>query len=89
MEKNNATKIAILETNITNIMEKLEEFQLDNKEQHTAIMEAVNKLESKLDYAIGKKADKWVEKILIWAGMTIGAGILTLIVRWVILIELQ
>jgi hypothetical protein len=57
-------RLTILETNNKNIMDKMEEFQIQNKESHQQIIEAVNKLESKLDCAIEKKAGKWVEKVI-------------------------
>lgn len=82
-------RLVALEINLNNMMEKLEQSIQDNKEAHSAIMDSIKSFEEKLDIAIGKKADKWVEKVLIWAGMTIGAGVLTLVVRWVILLELQ
>jgi len=58
-------RIAILETNHKNIMEKIEE-----------ILEKVDNLEKKLDCALDKKANIWVEKVLIWLGIIIGTGIL-------------
>lgn len=58
-------RLAKLETNHTNIMEKIEE-----------ILIRFDKFEDKLDRALDKKANIWVEKVLIWLGVFIGAGIL-------------
>lgn len=58
-------RLAKLETNHTNLMEKIEE-----------ILTRFDKFEDKLDKALDKKANIWVEKVLIWLGVFIGAGIL-------------
>lgn len=69
-------RLLALEINQTNIMEKLNEFQLDNKEQHSAIIKSLKDMENKLDTALEKKADKWVQTLMVWLGRTIGVGIL-------------
>lgn len=58
-------KLAVLFTNQTNIMEKLDE-----------IVARFDKFEDKLDIALSKKAGIWVEKVLIWLGVIIGGGLL-------------
>lgn len=60
MSQTDETRIALLENNHQTMMEKLNEFQEDNREQHTLIVDALNKLENKLDGALEKKADKEV-----------------------------
>ena len=59
------TKVALLEQNHLNLMEKIEE-----------ILERFDKLESKLDYALEKKAGIWVEGVIKWFGICVGSGIL-------------
>jgi molecular chaperone GrpE (heat shock protein) len=62
-------RLAKLETNHCNIMEKLDE-----------IVERFNNFENKLDKALEKKADVWVEKAVSWAGYTVvGSVILALL----------
>ena len=64
-ENTDAIRIAVLETNQNNIMEKLD-----------SIVARFDKFEEKLDKALEKKADKWVEKVLTWLGLVVGSGIL-------------
>lgn len=62
-------QIAVLSTNHCNIMEKLDE-----------IVDRFNNFENKLDKALEKKADVWVEKAVSWAGYTVvGSVILALL----------
>ncbi len=58
-------RLAVLEVNQDNMMEKLNEYQETNLSSHNSILEAVKSLESKLDSALSQKANKWVEKALI------------------------
>ena len=51
-------------------------FMQENKEQHQMIMEAVSKLDSKLDKALETKAGKWVETFIVSAGAIIGTGLI-------------
>ena len=64
---------------------KLQENMTFMKQEISDIKEIVKGFDTKLDEALRKKADKWVEKVLIWAGVTCGAAILVIIVRFVIL----
>ena len=82
-------RLTSLEVNQQNFMDKLQEFQNDNKEAHNAIMTVVSKLDEKLDKALEKKANKWTETAWIWAFSVVGAASLTMVVRWVILLELK
>jgi hypothetical protein len=62
-------KIALLEQNHRNLMEKIEE-----------ILIRFDKFEEKLNCALAKKADIWVEKALSWTAYTVvGAVLLALI----------
>ena len=58
-------KIATLELNQKNIMEELQRFNLENKEQHSEILSFIVRLEEKLDIALEKKANKWMEKAMV------------------------
>lgn len=69
-------RLTKLETNHQNLMEKIEENQKLNEDAHKAIMVVVEKIDSKLDSALEKKAGIWVEKVLIWLGIVIGGGVL-------------
>ena len=62
---NQETKIALLEQNQKTIMEQFKTYSKENEEQHTKISETVLRMEEKLDYALDKKAGKWVEKAII------------------------
>lgn len=55
MEQSQETRIALLEQHNETIMEKID-----------AIIEQLNHFEEKLDKALDKKADVWVEKALTW-----------------------
>lgn len=59
-------RLVKLETNHNNIMEKIEE-----------ILKRFDNFETKLDCALEKKANVWVEKVIVWLGIFIGAGVLT------------
>lgn len=62
-------RLTVLET-------RQEDFMIQNKEEHNAILDAVNKLDAKIDKALEKKAGIWVEKVVIWFGVSIGGGLL-------------
>mgnify|MGYP001157809878 CR=1 FL=1 len=70
------TRIALLEQNHITLMEKLIEFQKDNKEQHENIIKNLNEMQIKLDKALLKKANKWVETYAIVFLVFIGTGLL-------------
>ena len=69
-------RLLALELSQKNFMDKFEEFKEDNQEGHQSIIDAVNKLELKLDGALDKKANRWVEKLIIWIGIIIGTGLI-------------
>lgn len=64
------TKVAVLQNNQNNIMDKLDEFQRDNKEQH-------QELKLMIEDALESKAGVWVERVLIWFARIMGAGVLS------------
>ena len=66
-------RISLQELTITNIMEKLDD-----------ILKRFDKFEEKLDSALDKKANIWVEKVLIWIGGLVATGILTYL-GWLII----
>jgi hypothetical protein len=70
-------RLKALEITQANIMEKLEELQQSSKESHNALLEAIQKLEAKVDNALEKKAGVWVEKVLYSIGGFIGFGFLS------------
>lgn len=83
-------RLSCLEISQKNLMDKLNEFQSDNKEAHEQIrkdnsngiaqvIQALNILEAKLDEALDKKAGIWVENVLIATGSAIGLALLTYI----------
>ena len=89
-------RLAKLETNQQNFMDKLEENQIANEKAHERLMSSITEfhavtnnslkgMEEKLDRALDKKANIWVEKVLIWLGAVIGVGLIgylgTLLVR--------
>lgn len=81
-------RLTALEINQQNIMEKLIEFQEDNKEQHNKIVDSLNKLEQKLDSAIEKKADKTevdrIRGIIQWVSYTIIGGVIVALLALVL-----
>jgi len=72
------TQIAVLETKMEQIANKVDEGFRANTEEHKEIMKAFEK-------AIEKKAGKWVEKVLLGAGATIGMALLGALLRLVII----
>jgi len=71
MSQSDETRIALLEQSTTNIMDKLNEFQILNKEEHEDIIKSLEafhsktnesfvQLNKKLDCALEKKADKTI-----------------------------
>lgn len=52
------------------MMDKLNEFQIENKEQHSEIKEMIEK-------ALASKADRWVQDVIKWLGILVGGGVLT------------
>lgn len=81
--RESAVRIAELQTNQNNIMDKLEEFHIDNKEQHELIIRAIENLEKKF-------ASKWVEKVFVWFLSILGVGFLTYLGALIIkLIEIK
>lgn len=65
-------RLTALETNEKNVMQELQD-----------IKQMIKDLDSKLDCALEKKADRWVEKVLTWVGALIGASIVGTAI-WVI-----
>lgn len=70
-------RLAILETNQKNMMDKLIESIKDNKESHEGIINMIVGIEAKLDKALEGKANKWVERVLTWLGISIGGGLIS------------
>lgn len=58
-------------------------------EKLTNIEKMVYAFDAKLDQALSKKADKWVERVMIWAGITVGTVIVGILVRTVIFLEIK
>lgn len=71
------TRIALLEQNHQQMMEKID-----------TIIERFDKFEVKLDKALEKKANKWVETAMYWGFTSVGVVAIGLLVRWVILLDL-
>ena len=65
MSEHEITRIAVLETNQTNIMEKLE-----------ALAKRFDSFEEKLDRALDKKANVWVERVFTWFLGAVGLGLI-------------
>jgi hypothetical protein len=83
MSQSEETRIALLEQSTTNIMDKLNEYQEENREQHKELKEMIEK-------ALLTKAGKWTEGVIKWVGISVGVGVLgyfgTLIIK---VIEMQ
>lgn len=73
-DKEFSVKIAVLETKQNSFMEQ-------NAKDHLEIKDTMEQgfklLGEKIDEISKNKANIWVEKFLIWAGMIIGAGLIT------------
>ncbi len=68
-------RLLALELSQKNFMDKLEEFQKDNKEGHQSILDALNKFEERMDKTLETKAGVWVEKVIVWCGITVSLGL--------------
>ena len=81
-------RMIALEITQKNLMDQLIQFNNDNKEQHSQIFQVLKGLEDKLDLALEKKANKWVEKVIIGAIAFLLTGIFgylgTLIIKTVL-----
>jgi hypothetical protein len=84
MKDNLDTRLSLQELTSKTIMDKLDEFQIDNKEQHQAITRALENFELKLDKALEGKANVWVEKAFSWLLYSIG-GIIVAALMYTIL----
>lgn len=63
------TQIAVLETQMKNVIEKVDEGFSQNSKEHKELLALFEK-------ALDKKADKWVQNVIVWAGSIIGGAIL-------------
>lgn len=52
------------------------------------IEKMVVNFDQKLDQALSKKADKWVEKVLVWAGIATGTVVIGMLVRFIASVSL-
>ena len=88
-------RLQALELTQKNMMDKIEESQVANDKAHVAIMDSMREfhlstnasikdMTDKLDSALEKKADVWVEKAISWAIYLIVGIILTAIIYLVI-----
>jgi len=63
------TQIAVLETQMKQIAKQVDEGFSNNSKEHKDIIELFEK-------AMEKKADKWVQQVIVWAGSIVGVAIL-------------
>ena len=89
MPQEQQDRIISLEVNQKNLMQKLEENQITNEKAHEAILCSIEKMSDKLDVALSKKANKWVETSMIWIFSAIGITMIGLLIRWLVLLELK
>ena len=64
-----ATQIAVLENQMKNIAKQVDEGFSNNTMEHKEIVSLFEK-------AMEKKADRWVQNVVIWIGATLGIAIL-------------
>lgn len=62
-------RLQALEINQTNFMEQ-------NSREHAEIKKLIAEIKQDIKEALEGKANKWVERVLIWVGLSIGAGII-------------
>lgn len=79
MKEATQTRIALLEQNHKTLMDLFKTYSEENAKQHENILQSLIAMQDKLDKALEKKADKWVEGILKWLGIFIGSGVLAYI----------
>lgn len=59
------TQIAVIENKMNNIAKQVDEGFSANSQEHKEIL-------ATFERAMERKAGKWVEKVLVWTGATIG-----------------
>ncbi len=64
-----ATQIAVLENQMKNIAKQVDEGFSNNTQEHREIVRL-------FEQAMEKKADRWVQNVIVWMGATIGVTIL-------------
>jgi len=67
----------------------LEIMMEQNNKDHLEIKELISEMSKKIDKALEKKANKWVEKVVVWGLSCVGVVFIGLLVRWVVLLELK
>lgn len=68
-------KLALLEQSQNQIMDQFKNYHNENLEQHKSILEMVTNIESKLDKALERKANKWTEKFIVGFLVMFGTGV--------------
>ena len=83
-EEATQTRIALLEQNHKTIMEQFKNYSEENTRQHIEVKEMIMAIDDKLQLALDKKANKWVETSWTWVLYTVG-GILITAFMWLII----
>jgi hypothetical protein len=69
MSDNLKTEIEVLKEQMKNIAKQVDEGFLNNSKEHKEIVALFEK-------AMDKKADKWVQNVIVWAGSVVGVAII-------------
>lgn len=69
---NNTIKLALYIQKMEDLIKKVDEGFNSNAEQHKEICTMLKEM-------LDKKADKWVEKVLVWAGITLATLVIAVI----------
>lgn len=74
----------------------LEIMMEQNARDHDDIKKSITSFGEKLDDSLarmekkfGEKANKWVEKVMIWFGAATGVVVIGMLVRWIVFLELK
>lgn len=63
------SQIAVLETQMKQVLKQVDEGFSQNSKEHKELLTLFEK-------ALEKKADKWVQNVIVWAGSVVGVAIL-------------
>jgi ribosomal silencing factor RsfS len=87
-EQSPETRIALLENNHKNLMDKLDDFKEKESEHHEEIKALILDFKEEVKEALDKKANVWVEKAFSWVLYSIGAIIISAIMYLIVKFKL-
>lgn len=75
-------KINTLEINFKTMLEQ-------NGKEHLLVFNELKEIKGMIEKALDQKANKWVEKVVVWGLSCVGVVFIGLLVRWLVLVEIK